>query len=118
MEVCGKYTIFTEKVTSKIQTGMEKSKFHLFGFFYFFVKTGQKWTIQKFYRRCKGVLVTVEDCGHGPVNGCCSKLWVGVTYNQTGKSCFKIRPAGPDFYGLWNKRNNDGAGGGPVCVVQ
>ena len=31
------------------------------------------------------------------------------------KSCFKIRPAGPDFYGLWNKRNNDGAGGGN-CV--
>ena len=26
---------FTEKVTSKIQTGMEKSKFHLFGFFIF-----------------------------------------------------------------------------------
>ena len=41
----------------------------------------------------------------------------GVTYNQTGKSCFKIRPAGPDFYGLWNNRNNDGAGG-PVCLVQ
>ena len=35
MEVCGKYTFFTEKVTSKIQTGMEKSKFHLFGFFIF-----------------------------------------------------------------------------------
>ena len=85
MEVCGKYTIFTEKVTSKIQTGMEKSKFHLFGFF---VKTGQKWTIQKFYRRCKGVLVTVEDCGHGPVGGYCSNLWVGVTYNQTGKILF------------------------------
>jgi len=35
MEVCGKYTIFTEKVTLKIQTGMEKSKFLLFGFFIF-----------------------------------------------------------------------------------
>ena len=28
----------------------------------------------------------------------------------------KIRPAGPDFYGLWNQRNNDGAGGG-LCTV-
>ena len=32
------------------------------------------------------------------------------------KSCFKIRPAGPDFYGLWNQRNNDGAGGGGASV--
>ena len=92
-----------------------KVKVSSFWFFYFFVKNGQKWTIQKFYRRCKGVLVTVEDCGHGPVGGCCSKLWMGVTYNQSGKSCFKIRPAGPDFYGLWNNRNNDGAGG--VCIL-
>ena len=55
--------------------------------------------------------MTVEDCGHGPVGGCCSKLWVGSHIIRQKKSCFKIRPAGPDFYGLWNKRNNDGAGG-------
>ena len=40
----------------------------------------------------------------------------GVTYNQTEKSCFKILPAGLDFYGLCNKRNNDDAGGGR-CVL-
>ena len=109
-----KIYIFYGKSDFKNSNWNGKVKISSFWFFYFFVKIGQKWAIQKFYRRCKGVLVTVEDCGHGPVGGCCSKLWVGVTYNQTGKSCFKIRPAGPDFYGLWNKRNNDGAGGG--CV--
>ena len=36
------------------------------------------------------MLVTVKDCGHGPVGGCCSKLWVGVTYNQTGKFFLKF----------------------------
>ena len=111
-----KIYIITENVTSKIQTGMEKSKFHLFVFFC------ENWTEvgqTKIYRRCKGMLVIFEDCGHGPVGGCCFKLLMGVTYNQTGKSCFKIRPAGPDFYGLWNNRNNDGEGGAGVhCAVR
>ena len=80
------------------------------------MKTGQKWTIQKFYRRCKGVLVTVEDCGHGPLGGCCSKLWIGVTYNQKGKSCFKIRPAGPDFMDSGTKEILMGQGEGKAGV--
>ena len=114
MEVCGKYTFFTEKVTSKIQTGMEKSKFHLFGFFCEnWTEMGHTEILTTLQRRAgdsRGLWTWT--CGV-----CCSTLWMGVTYNQTGKSCFKIRPAGPDFYGLWNKRNNDGAGGA-VCVVQ
>ena len=111
-----KIHIFYRKSDFKNSNWNGKVKISSFWFFYFFVKNGQKWAIQKFYRRCTGVLVTVEDCGHELVNGCCSKLWVGSHIIRQKKSCFKIRPAVTDFYGLWNKRNNDGAGGGKPCV--
>ena len=60
--------------------------------------------------------MTVEDCGHGPVGGCCSKLWVGSHIIRQKNPVLKFVLQDLIFMDFWNKRNNDGAGGEGASV--
>ena len=60
-----KCTNLTEKLTSKIQTGTEKSIFHLFGFFVIVRKMGEKLPQRNF----KTQLIWIQSDTVGGVSG-------------------------------------------------
>ena len=75
----GKCTDLTEKLTSKIQTGTEKSIFHLFGFFGILRKMGEKLPQRNF----KTQLIWIHYCRGGSLAEMLHSLQAGFGHSKS-----------------------------------